>query len=161
MIVKQVVAKMDSTLAKYVKEAEVYCFDVVGPELVVDGVDPRALVILDMGGAAPDGLDELEGMDGEGLDGKSSDEKQGSDGKSALRKGRIFVYQRGVERAAGSLAAIADELTHALEHGNRHGLRRPAQDRARAAELRRAARRNGRPSRSQVDAVERICLNRL
>jgi len=89
-IVRQVVAKMDMTLGKYLREAEVYCFDVVGPELVVDGVDPRALVILDAGPEeATDGLP---------------------------RRGRIFVYQRGVERAAGSLEGIADELAHALEH---------------------------------------------
>jgi tetratricopeptide (TPR) repeat protein len=89
-IVKQVVAKMDATLGKYVREAEVYCFDVVGQELVVDGVDPRAVVILDAGSEATDDV--------------------------RARRGRIFVYQRGVERAAGSLEAIADELTHALEH---------------------------------------------
>ena len=89
-IVRQVVAKMDATLGKYVNEAEVYCFDVVGQELVVDGVDPRAVVILDAGVDDPDA--------------------------TRARRGRIFVYQRGVERAAGSLEAIADELTHALEH---------------------------------------------
>jgi tetratricopeptide (TPR) repeat protein len=89
-IVKQVVAKMDATLGKYVREAEVYCFDAVGQELVVDGVDPRAVVILDAGVEDPD--------------------------ERRARRGRIFVYQRGLERAAGSLEAIADELEHALEH---------------------------------------------
>jgi tetratricopeptide (TPR) repeat protein len=88
-IVQQVVEKLDGALSKYVQEAEVYCFDVVGPELVVDGVDPRALVILDAG---PE------------------------DAGGTPRRGRIFVYQRGVERAAGSLEAIATELEHALEH---------------------------------------------
>jgi hypothetical protein len=28
---------------------------------------------------------------------------------------RLFVYQRNVERAAGSLEAVEDELVHALE----------------------------------------------
>jgi len=92
-LVRTVVSKMDTTLAKYIHEAEVYCFDVVGAELVVDGVDPRALVILDAGG--PSSPLEQEPI---------------------AKKGRIFVYQRSVERAAGSLDGIADELTHALEH---------------------------------------------
>ncbi len=95
-IVRGVVAKMDAALGKYVREAEVYCFDVVGAELVVDGVDPRALVILDAGPVPPDAAAE--------------------DGARAPKKGRIFIYQRSVERAAGSLEALGDELTHALEH---------------------------------------------
>ncbi len=87
-VVRQVVAKLDSVLGRYVQEAEVYCFDVVGPELVVDGVDPRALIILD---ATP-----------------------GESGRAT--RGRIFVYQRNVERAAGSPDAIEEELSRALEH---------------------------------------------
>ena len=61
-----------------------------GAELVVDGVDPRALVILD------------------------SD--PGETDRGAPRAARIFVYQRSVERAAGALDAIDEEVTHALEH---------------------------------------------
>jgi tetratricopeptide (TPR) repeat protein len=100
-IVRGVVAKLDSTLGKYVKEAEVYCFDVVGAELVVDGVDPRALVILDAGPATA---------------GDGSGTGKGEAAASMVKKGRIFIYQRSVERASGSLDAIEDELTHALEH---------------------------------------------
>ena len=36
--------------------------------------------------------------------------------EDAARKGRIFVYQRNIERAAGSVDAIEAELTRALEH---------------------------------------------
>ena len=44
LLVRQVPrSKLDAILARYVREAEVFCFDVVGAELVVDGVDPRAL----------------------------------------------------------------------------------------------------------------------
>ena len=88
LLVRDVVAKMEPTLGKYVKEAEVYCLDVVGAELVIDGVDPRALLILD---SSPPG-------------------------EPGPRKGRIYVYQRSVERAAGTLEAIPEELAHALEH---------------------------------------------
>ena len=95
-LVRQAVAKLDAVLGKYVHEAEVYCFDVVGPELVVDGVDPRALIILDIGPPPSSGV-ALPPDPG------------------PPRKGRIFVYQRNVERAAGALDALGDELSRALE----------------------------------------------
>jgi tetratricopeptide (TPR) repeat protein len=82
-VVETVVAKLDAILARYVQEAEVYVVDLPGAELVVDGVDPRALMILD--------------ADGE------------------RETARLFVYQRNVERAAGTLDAIEEELSKALE----------------------------------------------
>jgi tetratricopeptide (TPR) repeat protein len=97
-LVRQVVEKLDALLARYVKEAEVFCFDVVGAELVVDGVDPRALVIVD----APPVRASADGQDAAQAE--------------APPKARIFVYQRSVERAAGSLEALEQELTRALEH---------------------------------------------
>jgi tetratricopeptide (TPR) repeat protein len=86
-IVEGVVGKLDAVLARYVSEAEVYVVDVPGAELVVDGVDPRALMILD----AP-----------------RNDE---GDRDTA----RLFVYQRNVERAAGALEGMEEELSRALE----------------------------------------------
>jgi tetratricopeptide (TPR) repeat protein len=86
-VVETVVAKLDAILARYVNEAEVYVVDVPGAELVVDGVDPRALMILDAPRTEEEGRDTV----------------------------RLFVYQRNVERAAGALEAIEDELSNALE----------------------------------------------
>jgi Flp pilus assembly protein TadD len=97
-LVRKVVAKLDAALATYVREVEVYCFDVVGPELVVDGVDPRALVIVDAGPMVVSRGDAI-----------------GDEGDSVAR-GRIFVYQRNVERAAGALDGLEDELFRSLEH---------------------------------------------
>src|SRR5580700_965743 len=82
-LVETVVAKLDAILARYVQEAEVYVIDLPGAELVVDGVDPRAIMILD------------------------ADEER--------ETARLFVYQRNVERAAGTLEAIEEELSKALE----------------------------------------------
>ena len=115
-LVRKVVAKLDVALASYVREVEVYCFDVVGPELVVDGVDPRALVIVDAGPLhvahdAADGDPHLDDGDGE-----------------SVARGRIFVYQRNVERAAGSLDAIEEELFRALEHEIAHVFVEPTPD---------------------------------
>ena len=86
-IVKTVLEKLDAVLARFVREAEVYVVDVPGAELVVDGVDPRTVLILD----APETIG------------------------SGPPRARIFVYQRNVERIAGTLDAIEPELTGALE----------------------------------------------
>jgi tetratricopeptide (TPR) repeat protein len=91
-IVEGVVGKLDAVLARFVNEAEVYIVDVPGAELVVDGVDPRAMMILDT---------RIHG-----------DEVDDGKGTSIVR---LFVYQRNVERAAGAIDAMEDELTRALE----------------------------------------------
>jgi tetratricopeptide (TPR) repeat protein len=86
-VVKTAIEKLDRVLARYVREAEVYVVDLPGAELVVDGVDPRALLVLDSPSV--------------------------EDGAPA--RVRVFVYQRNVERVAGSLEALDGELTSALE----------------------------------------------
>lgn len=87
VIVRTAMTGLDAILARYVREAEVYVVDLPGAELVVDGVDPRALVI----------LDTPPTDDGE------------------RRMVRLFVYQRNVERASGSVARLGEELAAALE----------------------------------------------
>ncbi len=86
-VVRAGIEKLDLVLARYVREAEVYVVDLPGAELVVDGVDPRALLVLDT---------------------PPTDE-------GAPSRVRIFVYQRNVERAAGGLDAMDAELGAALE----------------------------------------------
>jgi tetratricopeptide (TPR) repeat protein len=87
-MVRTSIVKLDAVLSRYIREADVYVVDVPGAELVVDGVDPRALMIID---TPPLGEDD------------------------GTPRARIFVYQRNVERAAGSLDAIEEELSQALE----------------------------------------------
>jgi tetratricopeptide (TPR) repeat protein len=86
-VVKEAMEKLDLVLSRYVREAEVYVVDVPGAELVVDGVDPRAMLVLD----TPPVQD------------------------GAPARVRIFVYQRNVERASGSFDALGAELAGALE----------------------------------------------
>jgi Flp pilus assembly protein TadD len=86
-MVRTVIERLDIVLARFVREAEVYVVEVPGAELVVDGVDPRALLVLDTP-PVEDG---------------------------APMRVRIFVYQRNVERAAGSLEAMDRELGAAVE----------------------------------------------
>jgi tetratricopeptide (TPR) repeat protein len=86
-VVRTTIEKLDLVLARFVREAEVYVVDLPGAELVVDGVDPRALLVLD-----------------------TPPTEEGTPPRV-----RIFVYQRNVERAAGSVEAMDRELASALE----------------------------------------------
>ncbi len=96
-LVEGTLRKLDALLGRYVREAEVYVVDVPGAELVVDGVDPRALMIIDSP-PPPDALQEAT-----------------LGGSPDARRCRIFVYQRNVERAAGAVEHLEDELLAALE----------------------------------------------
>lgn len=86
-VVKRSLTGLDALLGRYVRDAEVYIVDVPGAELVVDGVDPRALVVLD------------------------TRAQEDEDSVAA----RLFVYQRNVERAAGTAGNLEAELASALE----------------------------------------------
>jgi hypothetical protein len=88
-LVRRVIQGLDTLLSRWVRDADVYIVDVPGAELVVDGVDPRATIILD----ARTPADESEGP----------------------LQARLFIYQRNVERGAGSIASLETELAQALE----------------------------------------------
>lgn len=93
-LVRRVMQGLDALLVRWVRDADVYIVDVPGAELVVDGVDPRAMVIVDA--RLPD------------------EPTSGPQGIETLRA-RVFIYQRNIERAAGSAAAMESELAEALE----------------------------------------------
>jgi tetratricopeptide (TPR) repeat protein len=76
---------LEEHLKAYLREDELYVADVPGVEVVVDGVDPRALLLID----------------GVGTGGALS--------------ARVFVYQRNVERLAGSIDQVEPEIRLALE----------------------------------------------
>lgn len=84
-LVEQAIGKLDAVLARYVNEVEVYVVDVPGAEIIVDGIDPRAAMLL---------------------------EPSTADG---TRPARLFVYQRTLERLAGAVENIESELVAALE----------------------------------------------
>ena len=81
---------------RWVRDADVFIVDVPGAELVVDGVDPRAMVIVDA--RAPD-----------------EPESAVSPPDPPRLQARLFIYQRNVERGAGSIGALEAELSSALE----------------------------------------------
>lgn len=85
---KRAVLALPDHLRAYIREDEVYAADTPGVEVVVDGVDPRALLLLD-------GVNTREA--------------------THHPTARIFVYQRNVERLAGSVELVEAEILSALE----------------------------------------------
>ena len=86
--VHRIVEGLDDKLKRHLRTSEIHVSDVPGIEVVVDGVDPRALLMLDAIGPA------------------------GTDGLPAAR---VFVYQRNVERIAGAVDLVEAEVKSALE----------------------------------------------
>ena len=80
---------LEEGLKQFVREGEVFVADVPGVEVVVDGVDPRALLLLDAVNPPGDG--------------------------APTPTARLFVYQRNVERVAGSVELLEAEIKAALE----------------------------------------------
>lgn len=93
-LVKRVIQGLDALLGRWVRDADVYIVDVPGAELVVDGVDPRAMVLLDARPSEDPGAPIADG---------------------AQLQARLFIYQRNVERGAGSALALEAELSAGLE----------------------------------------------
>jgi tetratricopeptide (TPR) repeat protein len=89
-------AALNPVLRRYVDGAEVYVSDVPGLELVAEGVDPRALVLLD--GLLTD-----------------DHERQARDPGDVRPCTRLFVYALNVTRLAGNFDGIEREITLALE----------------------------------------------
>jgi Flp pilus assembly protein TadD len=87
-LAKAAIGQLDAVLGAYVRGADVYVSDMPGVELVADGVDPRALVLFDGVNVSDD---------------------------PSVPCQRIFFYQRNIERLAGSLDLLEEEIRGALE----------------------------------------------
>jgi Flp pilus assembly protein TadD len=95
-LAEKAVVALNPVLKRYVEGADVYVSDVPGMELVAEGVDPRALVL---------------------LDGFASDDRERAARTPEDHRpcGRVFVYALNVTRLAGNFDAIEREVTLALE----------------------------------------------
>jgi tetratricopeptide (TPR) repeat protein len=82
LTVQRALQSLDQDLRDYLPPNQVYVADLPGVEVIVDGVDPRASTM----------LDALRRDDGE------------------QPTARLFVYQRNVERLAGSLEGLEPEI---------------------------------------------------
>lgn len=85
--VQSALLKLPAHLAPVLEGALVVVSDLPGAEVVAEGVDPRIAVLLD--DVAPEG--------------------------QPPRVGRLFVYQRNVERLAAGLLDVEDEIVHSIE----------------------------------------------
>lgn len=91
-ITRRIIESLNSVLRQYVDASDIYIADVPGMELVAEGVDPRALVLLD--GLASDGRRELDDL---------------------RPCARLFVYALNVARLSGGLETLEQEIAGALE----------------------------------------------
>lgn len=85
-LAREVVDTLPTELREAIEGALVVITDLPGPEMIADGVDPRGEVLLDATSQAPE----------------------------PPRAGRMFVYQRNVERSCEGPDALAEELRHAI-----------------------------------------------
>lgn len=101
--VQAAIHRLPEPMRKVLEGALVVVGAMPGPEIVADGVDPRAPLL----------LDDHEAREG------------------APRVGRLFVYQRNVERMAADLVELEEELAQGLQQELVHtfpGLTAPAPD---------------------------------
>ena len=94
--VQSAVRKLPSTLAEAIDGALVVVSDIPGPEVVAEGVDPHIGVL----------VDDVQDATGEPIQGDGQPE----------RAGRVFVYQRNIERWAENATEVEDEILRTLEH---------------------------------------------
>ena len=94
--VQNAVRKLPPALAETIDGALVVVSDIPGPEVVAEGVDPHIGVLVD------DVLD-------------AAGEVVAADAQPE-RAGRVFVYQRNIERWVESAVEIEDEILRTLEH---------------------------------------------
>lgn len=89
--------KLNAEMSLLIQGALVVVCDLPGPEVVAEGVDPRVGVL----------IDDLQDEAGQPV--------AGPDAKAA-RAGRVFIYQRNIERWALSATDLDEEIQQALEH---------------------------------------------
>ncbi len=87
-LVERALGRLDVALRRFVAQAEVFVVALPGLEVIADGIDPRAPIL---------------------IDGIATPERPGPP------CARLFVYQRNVERIAAGAAELEDELVATLE----------------------------------------------
>ena len=111
-LAEKAITALNPVLQRYVAGSDVYVSDVPGMELVADGVDPRALALLD-------GFHDVPRasvmMGAQASPSQAFVERDDSHEGGTRGPGRIFVYALNVVRLAGNFDAIEREITLALE----------------------------------------------
>lgn len=108
-VVLKVLGTLPEPLGGLLSPGQVFISDMPGVEVIVDGIDPRALLLLEPLTAtdeAPPSSDEPTSND---------EPPPNSSAASRVEAARLFVYQRNLERVAGTADALAQELQGLLE----------------------------------------------
>jgi hypothetical protein len=94
--VQSAVRRLDESLARVLEGALVVICDLPGAEVVAEGIDPHVGVL----------IDDLLDHEGKPVTPQATPE----------RAGRLFVYQRNIERWIQSASEVDDEILRNLEH---------------------------------------------
>jgi tetratricopeptide (TPR) repeat protein len=97
LFTEKAIKQLPFELQPYMATAELYVADMPGPEVVIDGVDPRSMVLVDA---------MLIGHE---------DERKPFAVEPAQVSLRIFVYALNILRAASGLAAVQQTILDALD----------------------------------------------
>jgi tetratricopeptide (TPR) repeat protein len=99
-LVNKIVSELPAEAMAVVDAEQVFVTDLPGAEVVVDGVDPRALVLVEPSSSTV--ADDAE-------------QAHSAVPADVPPLARIFVYQRNLERISGTVEGMAQELAQALE----------------------------------------------
>lgn len=115
--VTTVLSALPDELKSVLHQQQVFISDVPGVEVVVDGVDPRALLLLEPI-SSPEGRSSAPpamSLEGSPLDASAGDASSGPTERRTSEKARLFIYQRNLERVSGTAEGITEELKALLE----------------------------------------------
>ncbi len=115
-LVLKALQELPAELANFVATDDVFVAPHPGFEVVADGVDPRSLLLLD---EAPESPASKAPADQPKAQNESSDPAAKTTGV------RLFVYQRNLERVAGSFEQLPGELARTLQQEIAAYLARP------------------------------------
>jgi Flp pilus assembly protein TadD len=102
-LVDQAVASLPEKYRAVARADDIFVADLPGVEVVVEGVDPRALLLLD---AVGQGADAVETPAEDSAEAEPTDDAP---------RARMFIYRRNVERLGASVEAVMAELAGAME----------------------------------------------
>lgn len=116
---EKAILDLSPRMRRFVQQAELYVTDLPGTEVIVDGVDPRALVLIDTLAGAP-----LPGDAAEATEVEVEVEAGAGPGAATPLRGeqravdasvRVFLYALNVLKAAGNLHGVQAQIHQALE----------------------------------------------
>lgn len=107
MFTENAIAQLPEEMREVMMHAELYIADLPGPEMVVDGVDPRSLVLIDAVA-----VDADVDFDEEGLEQTGPNDNATASADTCVR---VFLYALNVLRAAGGLHNVQQHIQDSFQ----------------------------------------------